>query len=59
MTEQTPSRRRAVPVVFLILGIAFSAVGVSGSDDTFLWIGLGFFLIAIGIGLRQQQARQK
>ena len=59
MTQQNSRPRRAVPAVFFILGIALSAVGISGSNDTFLWIGLAFFLIAIGIGLRQYRDRQK
>jgi len=59
MAEQKPPRVRPFPSVFLILGISFIAVGISGGNDTFLWLGIAFLVIAIGTNIRQIRKKKK
>jgi hypothetical protein len=56
MTEQKPSR--PYPSVFLIIGISFIAIGISGGNDTFLWIGIAFMVIAMVLNLRRIRTKK-
>jgi membrane protein implicated in regulation of membrane protease activity len=59
MAEQKPPRTRPIPPIFLILGISFVALGMSGGNDTFLWAGIAFLVIAIGTNIRQIRNKKK
>jgi len=50
MKEQKPSRR-ASPI-FLILGIAFLAIGIATDQTTFTWIAIAFLVISLVRGGR-------
>jgi hypothetical protein len=48
MTKQQP-RKRSSPV-FLILGIAFLAIGLATDQTAFTWIAIVFVLISLVTG---------
>ena len=51
--------RRNVYSVFLILGIAFFAIGLSTDNKTFSWIAIAFFVISLVAGGTWIRPRKK
>jgi len=45
MTNQKPARRYSS--VFLILGLAFLAIGISTDQTAFTWIAIAFVIVAL------------
>jgi len=56
MTKQNPSRR-ASPI-FLILGIAFLAIGIATDQTVFTWIAIAFLVISLVRGGRWLRFRK-
>ena len=48
MTKQQPRKRFSM--VFLILGMAFLAIGLATDQTTFTWIAIAFVLISLVSG---------
>jgi len=48
MTKQKPRKRTST--VFLILGLAFLAIGIATDQTAFTWIATAFVLIALIAG---------
>jgi hypothetical protein len=45
MTKQKPARRYSS--VFLILGLAFLAIGISTDQTAFTWIAIAFVVLSL------------
>jgi hypothetical protein len=58
MSEQKPPGRRPLPSAFLIIGISFVAIGISGGNDAFLYIGIVFLVIAMAMGFRRIRSKK-
>jgi hypothetical protein len=56
MTKQQP-RKRSSPV-FLILGLAFLAIGLATDQTAFTWIAIVFVLISLVTGGKWLQPRK-
>jgi hypothetical protein len=56
MTNQRPSRR-ASPI-FLILGIAFLAIGLATDQTAFTWVAIAFLVISLVLGGRWMRRRK-
>ena len=56
MTKQQP-RKRLSPI-FLILGMAFLAIGLSTDQTAFTWIAIAFVLISLVTGGRWLRRRK-
>ena len=56
MTEQKPPRR--VSPIFLILGIAFLAMGIATDQTTFTWLAIVFLVISLVRGGRWLRPRK-
>jgi len=52
-------RLRQASTVFLILGMAFFAVGLSTDNKTFTWIAIAFLVISLVTGGRWMRPRRK
>jgi len=48
MTKQKPRKR--LSSIFLMLGLAFLAIGIATDQTTFTWIAIAFVLIALIAG---------
>jgi hypothetical protein len=51
--------RRNTSAVFLILGMAFLAIGISTNNTAFSWIAVAFILISLLAGGRWMRPRKK
>jgi hypothetical protein len=56
MTKQPPRKR--LSTIFLILGMAFLAVGLATDQTAFTWIAIAFVLIALVTGGRWLRPRK-
>jgi hypothetical protein len=56
MTKQQPRTRYSS--VFLILGLAFLAIGIATDQTTFTWIAIAFVLISLISGGRWLRRRK-
>jgi hypothetical protein len=48
MTKQTPRKRSSM--IFLILGMAFLAIGLGTDQTAFTWIAIAFIVISLATG---------
>ena len=51
--------RRNVSTVFLILGMAFLAIGISTDNTAFSWVAIVFIMISLVAGGRWMKPRRK
>ena len=51
--------RRNISAVFLILGMAFLAVGISIDNTIFSWAAVAFIMISLAAGGRWMRPRRK
>lgn len=51
--------RRNTSTVFLIIGMAFLAVGISTDNTAFSWAAIAFILISLIAGGRWMRGRRK
>ncbi|HQV62636.1 MAG TPA: hypothetical protein PKV19_01450 [Anaerolineales bacterium] len=51
--------KRNISTVFLILGMAFLAIGISTDNTTFSYIAIAFVLISLITGGRWMRPRKK
>jgi hypothetical protein len=56
MTEQKSPRR--VSPIFLILGVAFLAIGIANDQTTYTWIAIVFLVISLVRGGRWLRPRK-
>jgi hypothetical protein len=56
MTKQQPRKRSSA--IFLILGIAFLAIGLATDQTAFTWISIGFLVISLVTGGRWLRQRK-
>ncbi|HEX5807270.1 MAG TPA: hypothetical protein VFY25_01285 [Anaerolineales bacterium] len=55
MTKQPPRRRYST--IFLILGLAFLAIGIATDQTAFSWISIVFILLSLILGGRWVRKR--
>jgi membrane protein implicated in regulation of membrane protease activity len=55
MTKQT---RKRFSMIFLILGLAFLAMGIGTDNTTFTWLAVAFVLISLVSGGRWLRRRK-
>jgi hypothetical protein len=55
MTKQKPAKRYSA--IFLILGMAFLAIGIATDQTTFTWIAIAFVLISLISGGKWMRPR--
>ena len=55
MTKQT---RKRSSMIFLILGMAFLAIGLATDQTTFTWIAIAFIVISLAAGGRWLRPRR-
>jgi hypothetical protein len=53
------TNRRYISSVFLVLGMAFLAVGISTDNTSFSWAAIGFIVISLIAGGRWMRPRRK
>jgi len=51
--------RRKISQVFLVLGMAFLALGISTNNTAFSWAAIAFILISLVTGGRWMRPRRK
>ncbi len=51
--------RRNISAVFLILGMAFLAIGISTDNTAFSWAAIAFIVISLVSGGRWMRPRRK
>jgi len=56
MTKQKPRQRSST--IFLILGLAFLAIGIASDQTAFTWIAIAFVLISLISGGRWLRPRK-
>jgi len=56
MTKQKPTR--LISAVFLILGLAFLAIGISTDQTAFSWAAVAFVLLSLATGGRWMRKRK-
>jgi membrane protein implicated in regulation of membrane protease activity len=56
MTKQQPRKRSSM--IFLILGLAFLAIGLATDQTAFTWIAIAFVLISLVTGGRWLRRRK-
>jgi len=56
MTKQQPRKRSSM--IFLILGLAFLAIGLATDQTAFTWIAIAFVLISLLTGGRWLRRRK-
>jgi len=56
MTKQQPRKRSSV--IFLILGMAFLAIGLGTNQTAFTWIAVAFIVISLVAGGRWLRPRK-
>lgn len=56
MTKQSSANRSSM--IFLILGIAFLAIGLASDQTPFTWIAIAFILISLVAGGRWLRPRK-
>jgi len=55
--NKQPPRKRAYPV-FLILGMAFLAIGLATDQTVFTWIAIAFLMISLVTGGKWMRPRK-
>jgi len=56
MTKQQPRKRSST--IFLVLGIAFLAIGLATDQTVFTWISIAFLVISLVAGGRWLRLRK-
>jgi membrane protein implicated in regulation of membrane protease activity len=56
MTKQRPRKRSST--IFLVLGMAFLAIGFATNQTTFSWIAIAFLVISLVAGGRWLRPRK-
>jgi len=56
MTKQNPRKRSST--VFLVLGLAFLAIGIATDQTAFSWIAVAFIVISLVSGGRWLRPRK-
>jgi hypothetical protein len=56
MTKQNPRQRSSA--VFLILGLAFLAIGIATDQTAFSWIAVAFVLVSLILGGKWMMRRK-
>ena len=56
MTKQQPRKRSSM--IFLILGLAFLAIGLGTDQTAFTWIAIAFIVISLAAGGRWLRPRK-
>ena len=56
MKKQQPRKRS--PIIFLILGMAFLAIGLATDQTAFTWIAIAFIVISLIAGARWLRPRK-
>jgi len=56
-SNMTKQQRKRSSTVFLILGLAFLAIGIATNQTVFSWIAIGFVLISLITGGRWLRKR--
>lgn len=56
MTKQQPQRKR-VSIVFLVMGMAFLAIGLATDQTTFTWLAIVFIVLSLVRGGRWMRPR--
>jgi len=51
--------KRKASSIFLILGIAFFAVGLSTDNTAFTWVAIAFIIISLVLGGRWMRPRKR
>lgn len=51
--------KRTTSSTFLVLGIAFFAVGLATNNTTFTWIAIAFLVISLTLGGRWLRPRRR
>jgi len=51
--------KRKASAIFLILGMAFFAIGLSTDNTVFTWISIAFIVISLVLGGRWMRPRRK
>jgi hypothetical protein len=56
MTKRTSRKRSSM--IFLVLGLAFLAIGLATDQTTFTWIAIAFVLLSLVMGGRWLRRRK-
>lgn len=51
--------KRKASSAFLVLGMAFFAIGLSTDNTTFTWVAIAFIIISLVLGSRWMRPRRK
>jgi len=57
-TDMTKQRRKRSSMIFLLLGMAFLAIGFATDQNVFSWIAIAFVLISLVMGGKWLRARK-